>query len=158
MKASHRIPIHLFFVLYDAIYLINVIGETILNKNNVKYAIPSEKYITKSLKIISYFVVGILCLPCDSTTFTKVKVHVWSLSKDLNTSVQRLLMSLKTQFFHKSVAGKSFVLLSDEQFWPLNVVKLIWWRVKKVGSFMLMEQAIAKAPYLLSSRQKNPHK
>ena len=74
MKASHRIPIHLFFVLYDAIYLINVIGETILN--NIKYAIPSDNYITKSLKIISYFVVGILCLPCDSTTFTKVKVHV----------------------------------------------------------------------------------
>ena len=63
-------------------------------------------------------------------------------------------MSLKTQFFHKSVAGKSFVLLSDEQFWPLNVVKLIWWGVKKVGSFMVMEQAIAKAPYLHSSRQK----
>ena len=36
MKASHRIPIHLLFVLYDAIYLLNVIGETILNKNNVK--------------------------------------------------------------------------------------------------------------------------
>ena len=65
-------------------------------------------------------------------------------------------MSLKTQFFHKSVAGKSFVLLSDEQFWPLNVVKLIWWGVKKVGSFMVMEQAIAKAPYLHSSRQKKP--
>ena len=66
-------------------------------------------------------------------------------------------MSLKIQFFHKSVAGKSFVLLSDEQFWPLNVVKLIWWEgVKKIGSFMVMEQAIAKAPYLLSSRQKKP--
>ena len=77
MKASHRIPIHLFFVLYDAIYLIKVIGETILNNiKYIKYAIPSDNYITKSLKIISYFVVGISCLPCDSTTFTKVKVHV----------------------------------------------------------------------------------